>query len=208
MNCASLDAEYSAGRHFLKNGWMHLAEACGINSHERPLKANTFMASMGRIDDFPRMGKTREKKPGMFEVETYSVNDRERMMGFPEGYVEEPLKDLFEKMTEAFVHPDWTTAMPELAKFSGLPYSFKPQQTSPFFLLKAGPPLPHKQKTQYYFSSSEYAKHLIGNAFSIPVMEHLLKPLTQLFASKQHEGYSYPYPWPPHNLGVNDDASE
>jgi endonuclease III-like uncharacterized protein len=46
-----------------------------------------------------------------------------------------------------------------------------------------------------FFSADEYAKHLIGNSFSVPVVEHLLTHLKPLFASREYEGYSYKYRW-------------
>ena len=49
-------------------------------------KANTFMASSSRIDD-ERMYKIRPTGGGRYECAYYSTLERERMLGYPEGYV-------------------------------------------------------------------------------------------------------------------------
>lgn len=203
----SPDAECSAGSLFYEDEWMHLGEAVGIKTTETRLKANTFMASKGRLNDYPRMAKARKLRNGRFEVQPYSVSDREKMMGFPDGYVEKPLKKLFRKVTSAFVSPDWTLEFLEYEEFSGLPFAYRPKEKEPpFFQLLIGSPRPENQKTQYYFTDNEYAKHLIGNAFSIPVVEFLVRPLKKLFKKRDYDDdYSYPYPWPPHNLGRDED---
>ena len=40
-----------------------------------------------------------------------------------------------------------------------------------------------------------YAKHLIGNAFSVPVVSIFLRPLKKIFGSTIYEGYDYQYEW-------------
>lgn len=50
-------------------------------------KANTFMASQGRLDD-ARMLKVKEVDGNDYVAGTFSVLERERMLGYPEGYVE------------------------------------------------------------------------------------------------------------------------
>jgi hypothetical protein len=61
--------------------------------HSNWSKANTFMASKVRLDD-DRMVVVKEKrnKRGMYLVRTFTVNEREKMMGLPVGYVSEPRK--------------------------------------------------------------------------------------------------------------------
>ena len=49
-------------------------------------KANTFMASSSRIDD-ERMYKIRPTGGSRYECAYYSTLERERMLGYPEGYV-------------------------------------------------------------------------------------------------------------------------
>jgi hypothetical protein len=45
------------------------------------------MASKDRLDDQPRMMKVKRIGLKEFEVGSFSISDRERMLGFPEGYV-------------------------------------------------------------------------------------------------------------------------
>ena len=45
-------------------------------------KANTFMASKVRIDD-ARMIKVKRGVDNNYYIDTYSVSERERMLGFP-----------------------------------------------------------------------------------------------------------------------------
>ena len=53
-----------------------------------------------------------------------------------------------------------------------------------------------KGKTLYYFDSEGYCKRLLGNSYSIPVVEHLLRPLKNLFQEKQYdENASYEFSW-------------
>lgn len=47
-----------------------------------------------------------------------------------------------------------------------------------------------------FFNKEDYGKHLLGNSFSIPVVQHLLERLiVTLFKSKRHEAFEYPFPW-------------
>ena len=64
---------------------MHLGEYCGLKSEQISLEANTLMASMGIIDDFPRIWEARENKPGFFWVQPFSVTDHEKILAFLMG---------------------------------------------------------------------------------------------------------------------------
>lgn len=82
----SIEAESSAAS-CLEEKWK-MAAAC-VNKQtlfELPFKANTFMASLGRLDD-GRMLKVKELDGNEHVAGTYSTLERERMLGFPEGYV-------------------------------------------------------------------------------------------------------------------------
>lgn len=94
-------------------------------------QANTSMASKGRIDDM-RMTKIKETKVGRFIKSTYSVLEREKMMGLPIGeylnfypdqsfimcinksnvctglgYVSKPMKELFDQLAmNGFYFPE------------------------------------------------------------------------------------------------------
>ena len=156
-----------------------------------------------RIDD-NRMLKIShsENSRSLFEVETFSVQDREKMLGFPLNYVKQPVDELVGKLQQCFLSPNWTLDADCLnmsEDFSGLKYRFESSSTHPFFEVKLGAPQV-SDKTQYIFNADGYAKHLLGNAFSIPVVEHLLRPLKQLYAEREYEAFMYDFPWPPHNL--------
>ena len=57
------------------------------------VNANAFLASLSRIDDDRMMKyKPEEKK---YHLETYSISERERMMGLPVGYVKDPGEWIF-----------------------------------------------------------------------------------------------------------------
>ena len=51
-------------------------------------KTNTFLASKARLDD-DRMLKMKKRGDNQFLKGHFSVLERERMLGFPEGYVQE-----------------------------------------------------------------------------------------------------------------------
>ena len=66
------------------------------------VKANAFLASLSRIDDDRMMKyKPEEKK---YHLETYSISERERMMGLPVGYVKDPGELIFLSLTH-FLFP-------------------------------------------------------------------------------------------------------
>ena len=69
----------------MEDDWLMPAEAI---QQKIPLKANTFMASKSRLDDKPRMLKVR-KENGQFVESTFSVYEREIMLGLPKRYVED-----------------------------------------------------------------------------------------------------------------------
>jgi hypothetical protein len=46
-----------------------------------------------------------------------------------------------------------------------------------------------------FFTSEGYSKHLLGNAFSIPTVELLLRPLQRIFARKDYPDFSYEFAW-------------
>ena len=64
------------------------------------------MASLFRIDD-ERMTKVKPTEDGRFVKSTYSVKEREIMMGLPEGYVSKPMKELFREIAlNGFLCPE------------------------------------------------------------------------------------------------------
>ena len=55
-----------------------------------------------------------------------------------------------------------------------------------------------KWKAPHCFDETDYGCHLIGNAYSVPVVEMLLRPLNQVFeAGDEYKGHEYKYFWLP-----------
>lgn len=80
-------------------------------------------------------------------------------------------------------------------------FKFEAKNDEPFFQLLISSPLEGK-KDLVYFNQKEYGKHLIGNGWSIPVVEHLLGKLRDLFDDDHlvtYEGYDYNFPWAPYS---------
>jgi len=181
-----------------------------------PIKANTFMASTSRIDD-DRMIKvkeeeTKEGKEKSYSVHTYSVGEREIMTGLPTGYAQKAMKDLFDRLSiGGFQKPETTVGMrfrqkecldPELWHFAEqCKFKVKQKLDFPYFQIEVSDPLEGRAKLSYY-DEEGYCKHLIGNGWSIPVVEHLLQPLRDIFESESffqtYEGYDYDFPWEPY----------
>ena len=64
------------------------------------------MASRTRIDD-ERMTKVKPTEDGRYLKSTYSVKEREIMMGLPEGYVSKPMRELFGEIAQnGFLNPE------------------------------------------------------------------------------------------------------
>jgi hypothetical protein len=197
----------------LDDGWKSVARLLPSANENMVYKANTFLASTSRIDDDRMRAKFRvdseAKYNGSYDVQSYSVSERERMMGLPVGYVEEPLRHLFTELAKnAFVLPEsnegktYRDYLPRsLWHFrKRCKFQFHPSSEYPFFQLHLSSPLEGK-KLLTYFSQEQYCKHLIGNGWSIPVVEHLLGKLPEIFDAncmKQYEGYEYVFPWEPY----------
>eukprot|EP00549_Striatella_unipunctata_P019087 CAMPEP_0118687202 /NCGR_PEP_ID=MMETSP0800-20121206/8248_1 /TAXON_ID=210618 ORGANISM="Striatella unipunctata, Strain CCMP2910" /NCGR_SAMPLE_ID=MMETSP0800 /ASSEMBLY_ACC=CAM_ASM_000638 /LENGTH=670 /DNA_ID=CAMNT_0006584353 /DNA_START=25 /DNA_END=2034 /DNA_ORIENTATION=- len=204
----SISAEASLAHGFcIEEGWHHCASLTGKNN-VLVLKANTFMASHGRLDD-ERMRKAKvlggsaEKR---YILGTWSVSEREKMMGFPTDYVKKTVSDLFEKLSQLLlmkriVECNWKQDEEVMRKyykaFSGLRFFINPSPNPPF--IEVALPLPNQKErtTSLVYNCDEYSKRVIGNSFSVPVMCHLLRPLQELFQERSYKGYDYPFPWPP-----------
>lgn len=181
----------------------------GFHEYARAVvKANAFMASSSRIND-NRMIKIKNEE-GRYYIHTYSVREREKMLGLPLGYVEDATNNLFRSLTgDAFLKPE---TMEGTSHRNFLDQSFwhfrkkcyfkiKPRfNEPPFFQIEISAPLEGKQKLEY-FDEDSYCKHLLGNGWSLPVVEHLLEPLQELFDKedlKTYPLYDYSYPWEPY----------
>lgn len=176
--------------------------ASGEEKEAMVIKANTFMASTGRIDDDRMI--TAQQEGQKYVLNTYSVKDREKMIGLPPGYIQTAMKNLFQKLTtegllkaEEVIHK---TGFKDCSDDASLQPFYRPNMVKRKDR-KISAPL--EGKTQFSFYDEEgYSKHLIGNGWSIPVVEHLLQPLTELFVSdslfKTYENYNYDFPWEPY----------
>jgi hypothetical protein len=58
-----------------------------------------------------------------------------------------------------------------------------------------------------FYNADAYAKRLVGNAYSIPVVDIILRRLQGMFASKRYEGYTYAFEWKDSGPEINDDES-
>jgi hypothetical protein len=170
------------------------------------LKANTFMASLKRIDD-DRMIKVKEVD-GQYIIGQYSVREREVMLGLPTGYVEDAINALFQDLTEnAFKRPEhsveglgWRAFLSEELHHFHLTCQFKVKHDMkyPYFHLEIS--APQENENLSYYNEGQYCKHLLGNGWSIPVIEYILSELKGLFNVEKTYGekYNYQYPWPPY----------
>ena len=53
-----------------------------------------------------------------------------------------------------------------------------------------------KKKQLVHYTEDQYAKRLVGNAFSVPALEMLLKPLQKMFTSASYgPHFNYNYEW-------------
>lgn len=86
---ATRESQKASVRHILGENHIMPEEIVAHNNDLSNLKANTFLAATSRIDD-ARMMKLQEVPAGSGEYIslTFSVMEREQMMGLPVGYVE------------------------------------------------------------------------------------------------------------------------
>ena len=112
------------------------------------------------------------------------------------------VEPIFEKMNESFHSEDWLEnvlqsgwCLESLGMFSACSYKFVCDDKTADTMVKVKEKN-RKGKTLYYFDSEGYCKRLLGNSYSIPVVEHLLKPLKELFQEKQYdENASHEFTW-------------
>ena len=178
-------------------------------------KALTFMASPGRFDH-SRMKVVKYSTNGEAVHRLMNVVERSRMMGYHDAYVTEPLRHIFKTLLgplrggRAGGHNWPTDLQTDYHCFSGLHHKFDGND----YLKIAAPPsgLHYKEEAvkgkkgkrkiqmavdaPVCFDEEEYGYHLIGNAYSVPVVEMLLRPLKKVYmAGDQYSGYQYQYYW-------------
>eukprot|EP00339_Tiarina_fusa_P001355 CAMPEP_0117007664 /NCGR_PEP_ID=MMETSP0472-20121206/7468_1 /TAXON_ID=693140 ORGANISM="Tiarina fusus, Strain LIS" /NCGR_SAMPLE_ID=MMETSP0472 /ASSEMBLY_ACC=CAM_ASM_000603 /LENGTH=535 /DNA_ID=CAMNT_0004709507 /DNA_START=15 /DNA_END=1618 /DNA_ORIENTATION=- len=89
--------------------------------------------------------------------------------------------------------PKLFTFQGDYHKFRGKHPSYKFEAVGDEVEMKMAPP--KTTETPYYFTEQGYAKRLIGNSFSIPTVEILLRPLQALFATQEYPQFSYEFVW-------------
>jgi len=214
----------------LQVGWMHPADATPRNNNHNTnnnsrsedadaaiqagagatlRKANTFMASSSRIDD-ERMTVVKEIEKNGYIGRSIMVLERERLMGFPERYVAQPLVPLFEEVRNAMCkerlpghETPWTKEMDSKYQcFSGDVPQLAIDDRSSNGTPKARLSPPQSTAKKSYFDRDGYAKRLLGNAYSVVVAELLLHPLSTLYPSRRYPRFEYTFPWPHQSLDV------
>ena len=90
----------------LDDGWLSITRLLP-EEKVQTYKANAFLASSSRIDDRRMMGKYQSNASGKYTVKSYSISERERMMGLPVGYVSDAVNHIFKELEQkAFLQPE------------------------------------------------------------------------------------------------------
>lgn len=154
------------------------------------VKANTFLASKGKLDDSRMMTvKKIENGSTRYQVGTYSILDREKMMGYPSGYIWKAVLFLWNALANDASGDNWKDKLDvKLHHFCECEFTFKNN------VLQLSTELEHRQD-RICLTCDEYAKRLVGNAWSIPVVEALLSPLQLVCESRDYEGFDYQFYW-------------
>lgn len=178
-------------------------------------KAQCLMASKSRIDEFQTLRMFVFRKQNdvthKYHGRPMLIVEREKLMGYPVGYIEEPVRRLFEALGQNALNitmqddQPWKERLPEMYhNFAGNyhalrcknPYRFEVNKDDPPFIYAKMAP-PDASKDPPFFNVDGYAKHLIGMAYSVPVVELLLEPLQQIFKIKEYKTFTYKYAWEP-----------
>jgi len=114
------------------------------------IKVNTFLASKGRIDA-DAMLKLKQEGNHLIEGR-FSALERERMLGFKDSYVLEPVKQLFETLyKDAYSKVDpssdgWRQSLdPRYYSFSGEPVQYEVDAANFQIPIKMSPPPKNEQ---------------------------------------------------------------
>ena len=212
--------------------------------HERQTitKCNCFMASKARIDELNslRMYVFRDQNQDgtHWFGRPITAAERELMMGYPKGYIQGPVEELFQTLQDKALCHQFDEYNNETGKKVGMfegywkdilpkkyhhfcgnyhllpctdPHRFGPTNKEPTYIeLKLLPPVNVVGEEEDYiyttgvsfFNAENYSKHLTGLAYSVPVVEHLLRPLQRIFKRQSYPQFSFEYPWKGEHLSV------
>lgn len=88
----------------------------------------------------------------------------------------------------------WKKGLPEKYHiFGGLPVRF--YSSSPDYSIGIKLKPPKVNTADDFFDHEQYGKRLIGNAFSVPTVEILLRELQKKFPKREYNDYTYSYVW-------------
>lgn len=111
---------------------------------------------------------------------------------------------IFEQLSVCFHSENWLQNaldneydLEEMSTFSARHYKFACSDTKdPTISVEFGTVEKNRKgKTLYYYDCEDYCKRLLGNTYSIPVVEHLLRPLKLLFLEREYNGAMYKFVW-------------
>jgi hypothetical protein len=178
---------------------------------------------------------TGEDNKSYVERRPFNIKEREMIMGLPVGYVDDAgmfeceilsllqrllshyyfhcsVADLFQNLLQngygiTRLEPFetyWKKRLPEKYHiFGGLPVRFYYCSTIGALCPKLQPPKVNTSAA--FYNQEQYGKRLIGNAFSVPVLEILLRPLQTKFLLRQYQEYSYSYIWQTSRVQVKEE---
>jgi hypothetical protein len=168
-------------------------------------KSKTFHWDDKKIDDERMIKVCQVQKDGetMFEIHKLSLPDREKLMGFKSGYVNDALKDIYKQLKlDAFQVEfnrdggSWSENLNE--KYFDLvncEFDFEPSRHWPYFDILVKPPQNMSKKKQIYYDNEKYGKYLLGKTTPIPTMEYLLQPLQRIYEHRHYSGCDHQYYW-------------
>lgn len=81
------------------------------------------------------------------------------------------------------------------------PFKFEFNASKVEMEMKLAPPRTLNDTSTTHFNKEEYAKRLIGNAFSIPVVQIFLRFLQPLYSHQEYAQYDYDFSWHNNNAG-------
>ena len=113
------------------------------------------------------------------------------------------MPSVFEKICASFHSEDWLENalqngwdLDDIATFSACHYKFAYSGRDGSVSVKFGTvEKNNKGKPKYFFDQEGYCKRLLGNTYSIPVVEHLMRPLQDLFLQREHTDATYNFVW-------------